>query len=75
VHRPLPKDVDFPKLEEQVLERWREHDVYSESLRRREGAPPFVFYEGPHRHARDAKAKARAKTRAQTQARKAHRKR
>jgi hypothetical protein len=31
--------------------------------------------EGPHRHAKNAKAKARAKTRAQKQARKAHRKR
>ena len=46
-HRPLPKDADFPALEEQVLERWRERDVYRESLRRREGAPPYVFYEGP----------------------------
>ncbi|MGI8674829.1 MAG: isoleucine--tRNA ligase, partial [Thermoleophilaceae bacterium] len=29
------------------LERWRERDVFAESVRRREGAPPFVFYEGP----------------------------
>src|SRR3954469_788320 len=46
-HRPLPKEPDFPALEEQVLERWRERDVYRESLRRREGAEQFVFYEGP----------------------------
>src|SRR4051795_8858751 len=46
-HRPLPEKVDFPALEERVLERWRELDVYNESLRRREGAPPYVFYEGP----------------------------
>ena len=46
-HRPLPEKVDFPKLEEGVLERWRELDVYNESLRRREGAKPYVFYEGP----------------------------
>ena len=30
-----------------MLERWRERDVFHESMRRREGAPPFVFYEGP----------------------------
>ena len=30
-----------------MLERWRERDVFHESIRRREGAPPFVFYEGP----------------------------
>ncbi len=46
-HRPLPKDVSFPALEEQILERWRERDVYRESLRRREGGTPYVFYEGP----------------------------
>lgn len=46
-HRPLPENVSFPELEEKVLERWRELDVYNESLKRREGAPPYVFYEGP----------------------------
>jgi isoleucyl-tRNA synthetase len=45
--RPLPKEVSFPRLEERVMERWRERDVFRESLRRREGAPPYVFYEGP----------------------------
>ena len=47
VHEPLPPSVSFPALEEQVLARWRERDVFRESLRRREGAPEFVFYEGP----------------------------
>src|SRR3954468_2076404 len=37
----------FVELEERVLARWRERDVFHESLRRREGAPPWVFYEGP----------------------------
>ena len=46
-HRPLPENVSFPALEEEILERWRERDVFNESLRRREGAEPFVFYEGP----------------------------
>ena len=45
--RPLPARPDFPKLEEEVLERWRERDVFAESVRRREGAERFVFYEGP----------------------------
>ena len=30
-----------------MLERWRERDVFAESLRRRAGAQPWVFYEGP----------------------------
>jgi isoleucyl-tRNA synthetase len=47
VHEPLPPNVSFPALEEQVLARWRERDVFKASLRNREGGPPFVFYEGP----------------------------
>ncbi len=46
-HRPLDREESFPQLEERVLERWRERDVFAESVRRREGAPPWVFYEGP----------------------------
>jgi isoleucyl-tRNA synthetase len=46
-YQPVDKDQSFPALEERVLERWRERDVFHESVRRREGRPPFVFYEGP----------------------------
>jgi isoleucyl-tRNA synthetase len=44
---PVDSSVDFVALEERVLERWRQGDVFAESLRRREGAPEWVFYEGP----------------------------
>jgi isoleucyl-tRNA synthetase len=46
-YRPVDPGQRFPDLEERVLERWRERDVFHESIRRREGAPEFVFYEGP----------------------------
>src|SRR5579884_2732260 len=46
-HRPVQSRVSFPDLEEEVLTRWRERDVFAESIRRRDGAPPWVFYEGP----------------------------
>jgi isoleucyl-tRNA synthetase len=46
-HRPVSTQADFPRLEEHVLERWRERDVFAESLRRRQGAPAWGFYEGP----------------------------
>jgi len=45
--RPVDPDQSFPALEEEVLRRWRERDVFNESVRRRQGAPPWVFYEGP----------------------------
>jgi isoleucyl-tRNA synthetase len=47
LHRPVNPAQSFPELEQLVLERWRERDVFHESIRRREGAKPFVFYEGP----------------------------
>src|SRR4051812_44358389 len=40
-------NVSFVELEERVLARWRERDVFHESLRRRAGAPTWLFYEGP----------------------------
>ncbi len=46
-YRPVDSSQSFPALEDQVLERWREVDVFHETLRRREGAPLYVFYEGP----------------------------
>ncbi|HTA98548.1 MAG TPA: isoleucine--tRNA ligase [Solirubrobacteraceae bacterium] len=46
-----PREVDarqeLPELEQEVLERWRERDVFGESLRNRDGAEQWVFYEGP----------------------------
>jgi isoleucyl-tRNA synthetase len=45
--RPVDPKPSFPALEEEVLARWRERDVFRESIRRRQGAPPWVFYEGP----------------------------
>ena len=45
--RQVDPAQSFPDLEQRVLERWRERDVFHESIRRREGAEPYLFYEGP----------------------------
>ncbi len=45
--RPVNASLDLVALEEAMLTRWRDEDVFGESLRRREGAPEWVFYEGP----------------------------
>ena len=44
---PVDAQLHLVELENRVLAGWREHDVFAESLRRREGAPEWVFYEGP----------------------------
>ena len=41
---PSPK---LPELERQVLEFWSADDTFRESIRRREGAPEWVFNDGP----------------------------
>ena len=45
--KQVPAQFDFPGSEREVLAFWEANGVYEKSLARREGAPPFVFYEGP----------------------------
>ncbi|MFL5578583.1 MAG: isoleucine--tRNA ligase [Gemmatimonadaceae bacterium] len=44
---PLPPDRPAPEVEEELLARWDEEDLFALTLARSEGAPEFVFYEGP----------------------------
>jgi isoleucyl-tRNA synthetase len=46
-HQPVDSQQSLPALEEAVLARWRADDVFHESVRRRRGRPPWIFYEGP----------------------------
>jgi isoleucyl-tRNA synthetase len=39
--------VNFPRLEEEVLGLWRKTDAFQKSVQRRPEDRPFVFYEGP----------------------------
>ncbi len=34
-------------INKEVLARWREQDLFRQSMKEREGSPSFVFYEGP----------------------------
>lgn len=43
----LPTKFDFPAAEAAVRQYWEARGVFDASLKLREGAPPFVFYEGP----------------------------
>jgi isoleucyl-tRNA synthetase len=45
--RPVDPRQSFPELEEKVLTRWRERDVFHRSLSNREGSEVWSFYEGP----------------------------
>ncbi|MCA9214529.1 MAG: isoleucine--tRNA ligase [Planctomycetales bacterium] len=43
----VPNNVSFPELETEILEFWKSNEIYKKSLQQREGAEPFVFFEGP----------------------------
>jgi isoleucyl-tRNA synthetase len=45
--RAVDPKQSFPELEERVLERWRERDVFARQIAQREGAPLWTFNEGP----------------------------
>ncbi|MGH2629161.1 MAG: isoleucine--tRNA ligase, partial [Actinomycetota bacterium] len=44
---PVDAGGSFPEREREIIEFWKEHDVFHASLARREGAPLWMFYEGP----------------------------
>ncbi len=41
------KGLDLPKLAEGILDFWKEENIFEQSISIREGAQPFVFFEGP----------------------------
>jgi isoleucyl-tRNA synthetase len=45
--RPVDPKVSFPELERGILEFWKQADIFRKSTAAREGAPLWIFYEGP----------------------------
>jgi len=41
------KALNLPQIDQEVLDFWKEADVFERSIRQRVGAGDFVFYEGP----------------------------
>lgn len=45
--KPVSSKMSFPKMEEDVLRFWAEHDTFKKSIAHRRGAREYVFYDGP----------------------------
>ena len=45
--RPAGGPPDFPALEREVLDYWAADDTFRASIEHRDGAPEYVFYDGP----------------------------
>ncbi len=43
----LDSNLKAPEREKSILEYWKAEDVFARSISQREGAPEWVFYEGP----------------------------
>ncbi len=41
------KGLDLPKVAEEILNYWQDHNIFEKSVTTREGNEPYVFYEGP----------------------------
>ncbi|MBZ5858540.1 isoleucine--tRNA ligase [Flavihumibacter profundi] len=41
------QQLNLPAIETEILAKWTEHQAFEQSVSLREGATPFVFYEGP----------------------------
>ena len=44
---PEYSQFNLSEINKEVLKKWDEYDIFHESMKTREGAPSFVFYEGP----------------------------
>ena len=43
----VPSNLNFVDREVQVEQYWKEHDIFGKSIKAREGAPVFTFFDGP----------------------------
>ena len=39
--------LDLPKTNQEILERWEDENLFWRSIQERDGAPDYVFYDGP----------------------------
>ncbi|GAA1847256.1 isoleucine--tRNA ligase [Microbacterium koreense] len=44
---PVVPSPRFPEIERETLDQWREDDTFRASIENRDGAPEWVFYDGP----------------------------
>jgi len=44
---PEYKNLDLTRIGKEIQSYWQTHDTFEKSLKKTEGNPPFIFYEGP----------------------------
>ncbi|MDE6062013.1 MAG: class I tRNA ligase family protein, partial [Duncaniella sp.] len=44
---PVYNGLKLPEINDNILEKWGNEDVFARTMSEREGCPSFVFFEGP----------------------------
>jgi isoleucyl-tRNA synthetase len=47
VYKPVDNKVNFPNMEEDLIDFWSKHDIFEKSIRSRDAENEFVFFDGP----------------------------
>ncbi len=47
MYQPVSNKIDFPAMENEILQAWEDQKTFQQSLKHREGSPEYVFYDGP----------------------------
>ena len=47
MYKKVSTDMNFVARETEVLEFWKERDIFKKSCKHRAGAQPFTFFDGP----------------------------
>ena len=47
MYKPVDPRVSFPAMEEAILKFWEDRGIFQRSIDQREGAPEYIFYDGP----------------------------
>lgn len=47
MYKPVDTNLDFTKREKEILEFWKENQIFEKSVEMNKGKEPFTFYDGP----------------------------
>jgi len=47
MYQKVPQGMGFPEREAQVLQFWKDNDIFQKSIAEGEGERPYIFYDGP----------------------------
>jgi isoleucyl-tRNA synthetase len=47
MYKSLPEPINYDSLEKEVLAYWEQNNIFEKSIKTRDGAKSFAFYEGP----------------------------